>query len=154
MLTLRRGVRRRAVLAMALTACVLGALAKAQEAGRPKHVLVLNSTRQNEQFYVVSEREVPKLVAEGLGERVEYYTEYFDFHRFPHPDYEGVYLDFLRQKYAGRRFDLLLLMGDVATDFASSHRNVLFGDTPAVFYSLNPLRSPIADSTGLINRLQ
>jgi signal transduction histidine kinase len=153
MLTLRRGVRRRALLAIALTACVLGPLAKAQGADRPKQVLVLNSTRQNEQFYVVSEREVPKLLAEGLGERVDYYTEYFDYHRFPHPDYEGVYLDFLRQKYEGRRFDLLLLMGDVAMDFMSSHRDVPFSGTPAVFYSLNPPRSAIADSTGLINRL-
>ena len=38
-------------------------------------------------------------------------------------------------------------------DFMSSHRDVLFSGTPAVFYSLNPPRSPIADSTGLINRL-
>jgi signal transduction histidine kinase len=153
MLTWRRGVRRSALLASALAVCAIGPLAKAQEADRPKQVLVLNSTRQSEQFYVLSEREVPKLLAEGLGKRVDYYTEYFDFNRFPHPDYEGVYLDFLRQKYERRRFDLLLLLGDVAMDFMSSHRDVLFSSTPAVFYSLNPPRSPIADSTGLINRL-
>jgi signal transduction histidine kinase len=140
-------------LAVALTACVLGPLANADEADRPKQVLVLNSTRQAEQFYQVSERQVPKLLAEGLGERVDYYTEYFDFHRFPFPDYEGVYFDFLRRKYEGRRLDLLILMGDVAMDFMSRYRNELFAGTPAVFYSLNPPHSRIADSTGLINQL-
>src|SRR5262249_7987865 len=38
-------------------------------------------------------------------------------------------------------------------EFAASHRNDLFGGTPAVFYALNPPRSRIANSTGLMNRL-
>ena len=139
---------------MALTACVLAPRAHAQDADRPKQVLVLNSTRQNEQFYVVSEREVPKLLAEGLGGRVDYYSEFYDIHRFQHPAYEGVYLDYLRRKYEGRRFDLLLLMGDPVTDFMASHRDVLFSDTPVVFYSQAPPLSHIANSTGFVNRLQ
>ena len=154
MLTVRRGVRRQALLAMALTACVLAPLANAQDADRPKQILVLNSTRQNEQFYVVSEREMPRLLTEGLGERVDFYTEYFDFDRFPHPDYETVYLDFLRRKYKERRFDLLLVMGDPAADFVSRNRDVLFSGTPAVFYTLSPPPNPIANSTGLLNKLQ
>jgi signal transduction histidine kinase len=154
MLTWQRGVRRRVLLAAVLMACVRGSFANAQEVDRVKQVLVLNSTRQNEQFYQISEREMPELLAEGLGERVDYYTEYFDILRFPYPDYETVYLDFLRQKYAERRFDLLLLMGDAALDFMSRHRSTLFSGTPAVFYSFNPPRSRIANSTGLINRFQ
>src|SRR5262249_33443402 len=119
----------RAWLAIAVGVCVVAPRLDAREIARPKQVLMLNSTRQNEQFFVVSEREVPRLLAEGLGERVEYYTEYFDFNRFPHPHYDNVYLDFLRHKYAGRRFDLLLLMGDAAMDFMATHRNDLFVDT-------------------------
>jgi signal transduction histidine kinase len=45
------------------------------------------------------------------------------------------------------------LIGDVAIDFMSRNRNVLFHDTPAVFYSLNPSQARPANSTGLINRL-
>jgi signal transduction histidine kinase len=140
-------------LAIALTACVLGPRANAQKADRPKQVLVLNSTRLDEQFSVVTEREVPKLLAEGLEEGVDYYPEYFDFLRFPQPEYESVYRDFLRLKYEGRRFDLLILMGDSAVDFMSRERNVLFGGTPVVFYSHKPPLSRLADSTGLINQL-
>jgi signal transduction histidine kinase len=138
-------------LAIALIACVFGPLANAQEADRPKQVLVLSSTRFDEQISVVLERAVPNLLAEGLQERVDYYSEFLDFLRFPQPEYERVYLDFLRLKYEGRRFDLLILMGDVAIDFVNSHRNALFSGTPAVFYSFDPPRSRLANSTGLTN---
>src|SRR5207344_3294900 len=154
MLTVRRGVRCQALLAVALTACVLAPLASAQDAKRSKQVLVLNSARQNEQFYVVSEREMPQLLTEGLGDDVDFYTEYFDVGRFPHPDYETVYLDFLRRKYKERHLDLLLVMGDPAADFVSRNRDVLFSGTPVVFYTLSPPPHPIANSTGLLNRLQ
>ncbi len=153
MLTVRRGVRCQALLAVALTACVLAPLASAQDANRSKQVLVLNSARQNEQFYVVSEREMPRLLTEGLSDGVDFYTEYFDVGRFPHPDYETVYLDFLRRKYKERHLDLLLVMGDPAADFVSRNRDVLFSGTPVVFYTLSPPPNPIANSTGLLNKL-
>src|SRR5262245_21052516 len=123
MLTGRRGARLPASLAMALLVGALDPRSSAQPADGPTQVLVLSSTRQDEQFSVVVEREVPKLLAEGLNERVDFYAEYFDFLRFPQGDYQSVYLDFLRQKYERRRFDLLILMGDVAISFMESHRD-------------------------------
>jgi hypothetical protein len=65
-----------------LTLCVLGPRANAQDADRPKQILVLNATRPDEQFSVVAAREMPKLLAEGIKQRVDYYTEYFDYLRF------------------------------------------------------------------------
>jgi len=153
MLTFLRGIRRTALWITTLAACLFGPVAGAQEADRTKQILVLNTSRQTEQFSQVSEREIPTLLAAGLGQRIDYYTEYFDANRFPHPQYEGVYVDFLRRKYAGKRFDLLLMMGDVAMDFVSRHHDELFPDTPAVFYSLVPPLSRPANSTGLVNTL-
>ena len=149
----RRGARHRALLAIALAAGILCPLANAHAAGRPKQVLVLNSTRLDDQFSIVWAREVPKRLAEGLEERVDFYIENLDFVRFPKPEHESAYLDFLRLKYAGTRVDLLILIGEVAIDFMSRNRNVLFHGTPAVFYSLNPSQSRPANSTGLINDL-
>ena len=164
----RRDVRHRAVLAIALTASVLcprahshahaqasdpsTRLARSRQDG-PKQVLVLNATRGDDQFSVVWGRELPKLLADGLGEHVDFYVEYLDFVRFPRPEYESVYLDFLRPKYADKRFDLLIVIGEAAVDFISRNRNVIFRGTPAVFYSHAPPRSHFADSTGLINPL-
>ena len=139
---------------MALTAGVLAPPANAQEGDGPKQVIVLNSTRGDDQFSVVWGRELPKLLAEGLGERVDFYVEYFDFVRFPRPEYESASLDFLRLKYAEKRFDLLILIGEIAIDFMRRNRDVLFRGTPAVFYSHIPPRSPFANSTGLVNPLQ
>src|SRR5215510_244567 len=153
MLTLPRGVRRSALWITTLVACLFGPVAGAQEADRPKQVLVLNTARQSEQFSQVSEREIPTLLAAGLGQRIDYYTEYFDANRFPHPEYESVYVDFLRQKYKGKRFDLLLLIGGVARDFASRYRDELFSGIPVVFYSLVPPSDRPANSTGLISAI-
>ena len=149
----RRGVRHTVSWAIALAACLIGSLAHAQETNPGKReILVLNSTRQNEQFYVVSERQMPQLFAEGLGQQVNYYTEYLDANRFPLPRFEHMWVQFLRQKYAGRRFDLVLLMGDVAMDFMGRYRDELFHGAPAVFYSLNAPRNVIPNATGLLNR--
>ena len=153
MLTLPRGVRRSALWITTLAACLFGPVAGGQEADRTKQVLVLNTSRQSEQFSQVSEREIPNLLAAGIGQRIDYYTEYFDANRFPHPQYEKVYVDFLRQKYAGKHIDLLLMMGNVAMEFVSRHRDELFPGTPAVFYSLVPPLNRPANSTGLVNTL-
>ena len=149
----RRGVRRKVLLATALAACTLGPLAHAQDDDRLKRVLVLNSTRLDDQFSMVWAREVPKLLAEGLGERLDFYVDSLDVVRFPEPKHERAYLDFLRTKYAGKHVDLLILIGEGAIDFISRNRNVLFRGTPAVFYSLNPSQGRPANSTGLINQL-
>src|SRR5262245_36221679 len=153
MLTLPCGARRKALWASTLAACLFGAAARAQDVDRPKQVLVLNTARQSEQFSQVLEREVPTRLAASLGHRIDYYTDYFDANRFPHPEYETVYVDFLREKYRGKRFDLLLLIGGLATDFVSRHREELFAGIPVVFYSLAPSRDRLANSTGVINTL-
>src|SRR5688500_5052582 len=153
MLTVRPDVQRRAWFALVLTACVLGPVAHAHAADGPKQVLVLNSTRLDDQFSIVWARELPTLLGEGLGDLVDFYVESFDFVRFPRPDYEGAYLDFLHLKYAEKRFDVLIVIGDIAIDFLNRNRNVLFSETPAVFYSLNPSQRRPANSTGLTNQL-
>ena len=76
------------------------------------------------------------------GERVDLYVEYFDFVRFPRPEYESAYLDFLRLKYAEKRFDLIIVIGEVAINFMSRNQNVLFRGTPAVFLFAHLLGQP------------
>ncbi len=149
----RRDVRRMAGWAIALAACVLAPPVNAQEADRSTQILIMNSTRLEEQISGVSVRELPKLVADGLGESVDYYAEYLDFPRFPQPEYESAYVDFLLLKYKERRVDLIFVVGDIAYEFMSRHRNVLFGKTPVVFFAHRPPRSPMINSTGLISQL-
>ena len=151
---LSRGRRGRRWLAVGvIIACSLVPEAYAQEADGRRQVVVLNSTRLDDQFSVTWARELPKLLDDGLPEGVDFYAEYFDFVRFARPEYESAYLDLLRLKYGGRPIDLVIVIGALAIDFMSRHRNDLFRGTPAVFYSLTPSPSPLPNSTGLINPL-
>src|SRR5262245_12562121 len=116
MLIFRRGAPWVGCAAAVFAACIVGAVAPAQAAGSPKNVLFLSVARPDEQFSVVSEREMPKLLTEGLEANVDYYSEYLDHLRFSPAVYEQVYLDFLRRKYEAIRIDLLLVAGDFAID--------------------------------------
>src|SRR5688572_4547686 len=139
---------------VAFAACVLAPLAHAQEANSRRQVVVLNSTRPDDQFSVTWARELPRLLGNGLEEGVDFYVEDFDFVRYPQPEYANAYVDLLRLKYGGRRVDLVIVIGAQALDFMNKHRKDLFHDTPAVFYSLTLPRSRLANATGLINPIR
>jgi signal transduction histidine kinase len=133
-------------------ACVFAPLAHAQEADGRKQVVVLNSTRLDDQFSVTWARELPKLLGDGLPEGVDFYAEYFDFVRYAQPEYASAYVDLLRLKYGGKRVDLIIVIGALAIDFTNRYRKDLFRDTPAVFYSTQPI-TRLVNATGFINPL-
>src|SRR5688572_1340208 len=151
-LSLGRSVRCWLVVA-AFVACGFAPHAHAQEADSRKQVVVLNSTRLDDQFSVTWSRELPKLLGDGLPEGVDFYAEYFDFVRYARPEYENAYLDLLRLKYGGGRADLVIVLGAFAINFMSRHRNDLFPDTPTVFYSTRSA-NPLTNATGLFNPLR
>ena len=138
---------------VAWAVCVLAPPAHAQEADPRKQVVVLNSTRLDDQFSVTWARELPKLLGDGLAGGVDFYAEYFDFVRYARPEYERAYLDLLRLKFGGRRTDLVIVIGALAIDFMSRHRNDVFRETPVVFYSTRSA-DQLANSTGLHNPFQ
>ena len=80
---------------------------------------------------------------------VDYYSEFIDRARFPHTDYQKGFRDFLRVKYQDQRFDVVIAMGDVPLEFIESNRDVLFGDTPVVFFANRPSRGRLPNSTGV-----
>ena len=152
-LSLGRCVRRWLVVG-GVIACSLVPDAHAQEADGRRQVVVLNSTRPDDQFSVTWARELPRLLGNGLEEGVDFYVEDFDFVRYTLPEYESAYLNLLRLKYARRQVDLVIVIGAQAIDFMNKHRKDLFHDAPAVFHSLSPLRSRLANATGLINPIR
>ena len=82
-----------------------------------QQVLVLYSTRRDAQIATVGDRELPRILEQGLGGPLDYYSEFIDLARFPDPEYQAGFRDFLRLKYAGYRFDLVIAMQDVALEF-------------------------------------
>ena len=123
----------------------------AQEGQR--QVLVLYSTRRDAEIATIVDRELPRIVAEGLGEPLDNYSEYIDVSRFPDPAYQARFRDFLRSKYAGYRFDLVVAVQDVAVEFLANNRTELFPGTPVVFYANAKPRQRPERSTGIVVEL-
>ena len=102
---------------------------------RPTHkqVLVLYSTRPDNQFSIIGERELPRILDVGPRTDLDYYSEFIDLSRFPDPSHPILIANFLRQKYRGTRFDVVIAMQDVAVQFLKENRESLFPDVPVVY---------------------
>ena len=115
-----------------------------------KSVLVLYSTRRDSEFSTISEGELPRILDAGLDRNLDYYSEFIDVARFPEPAYKVAFGDFLRLKYQGVRFDVVIAMGDVAIEYVGTNRDGLFRETPAVFLANSRVTEVGANVTGLI----
>ena len=150
---LRRRAFGRALLAIALLLSSELAPAGVASAQDPhKQVLVLYSTRTDNQFSIIGERELPRILDVGPRTDLDYYSEFIDLARFPDPSYPIAFGDFLRQKYRGIRFDLVIAMQDVAVEFVNRNRDSLFPDAPVVFLANDRRTASVGpNSTGLIH---
>ena len=115
-----------------------------------KQVLVLYATRRDAQIAVLGDRELPRLLEQGLGETIDYYAEYLDLARFPEENYQSAVRDFLRQKYKEQRFDVVIAMHDIALQFASRYRDDVFLGAPIIFSSNTASTRRLPNSTGAI----
>jgi signal transduction histidine kinase len=134
--------------------CLIGALVphlRAEE--RQRQVLVVYSARRDAQVAAVGERDLPRLLENGLHGRLDYYSEFIDPGRFSDASYQMALARFLRQKYADHRFDAIVAVGDSATGFVAAHRNDFAGAPPIVFYSTSRTSKHPADATGVIAEL-
>jgi signal transduction histidine kinase len=117
-----------------------------------KRVLVLYSTRRDGQFSILGERELPRMLDSGSSRSLDYYAEFLDLARSPAASYRTAFSDFLRQKYPRVRFDVVIAMHDPAVRFVDEYGDALFPDTPLVFLTNTPVRTPRPNSTGVIQQ--
>ena len=75
--------------------------------------------------------------ASGAVESVEVENEYLDVTRFPDPGYQGHLAEFLRQKYAARKIDLVIAGLSSSLDFAVKYREITFPGVPIVFCAVD-----------------
>ncbi len=113
-----------------------------------KQVLVLYSLRRDVPAADVGETQLPRILRNNVPGGVDYYSEFLDRSRF-HTDYAPALRDFLRLKYEGQTFDLVIAFGDATVAFIEKNRDILFPETPVVFFSSRPLLRP-SHSTGVV----
>src|SRR5262249_20223645 len=72
----------------------------------------------------------------ACAEHVEVYNEYLDSARFPDDQHQRQLAQFLLQKYAGRRIDVVVPALAPSLDFALKYRTELFLGVPIVFSAI------------------
>jgi signal transduction histidine kinase len=138
-------------LLLVLAAAELDSTGVAWAAQLPKRVLVLYAQRRDNQLPVVGERELPRLLAAGLSEGLDYYSEFIDVARFADPVYLDALRDFLHRKYADLPFDVVITMNE-SLEFTTTNRDQLFRGIPVVFFATSPITQRIENATGIVAR--
>jgi signal transduction histidine kinase len=118
-----------------------------------KQVLVLYTTRRDAQLATVGERELPRIIENGLSAGLDYYSEFLDRARSTNDDYLQGFRDFLRLKYTAHQFDIVIAMDTTALKFVETYRRQLFPATPLVFFSDAKVSPRPANSTGVVAEL-
>jgi len=118
-----------------------------------KQVLVLYSNRRDARIVTVGDRDLPRILNAGHPNGVDYYSEFIDQVRLADTDYIAAFRNFLRLKYGGHAFDLIVAMDDNSQDFLQKTRQELFPTAPVVFFSLRKAPQRLPNSTGVIGEL-
>jgi signal transduction histidine kinase len=134
---------------LAWVTVTLGSAGSATAQDEQKRVLVVYSSRRDTQLTTLAERELPRLLSEGLGEPIDYYAEYIDLARFPDKRYQTSFREFMLSRYREQQLDLVIALQDTALEFVVQNRSLLFPDAPIVFIATSgSLR--VSNSTGLV----
>jgi two-component system, LuxR family, sensor kinase FixL len=121
--------------------------------GTEKTVLVLYGERGDLPAIGAVEESVRRFFHSSASPRIELFSEYLDFARFPEEQYGRSLARYLQDRYRGRRIDLVVPVAGSALEFALGHREELFPGVPLVFCAvdqreLEKMRLP-ADATGV-----
>src|SRR5688572_2628679 len=84
---------RRWLLLLTAASAILGPVEAVRAQDDQTQVLVLYSTRRDAEIAVVGDRELPRILEQGLPQGFDYYSEYLDRARFPDPNYHAAFLD-------------------------------------------------------------
>jgi len=98
------------------------------------------------------DRELSRLLDTALNGALDYFPEYVDTARFPDARYRAAFRDFLRLKYKGQQFDLLIAFENTSLDFAGQIRDDLAPNAPVLFSGSEPGVRRIPNSTGIIDQ--
>ncbi len=107
---------------------------------RSKTVLLFYPHEQEMASYAGLDRGLRSALQPGSTSRVEFYTEYLDFLRFPDERHRRTLVEYLRAKYSGRKIDLILVVSSLAFEFVLERGEELFPGIPIVFTSVNVKR--------------
>jgi formate hydrogenlyase transcriptional activator len=102
-----------------------------------KKVLVITTGARELPGNVIVDRSIQATLSSGSPDRIEYYSESMDLDRFPGDPYRQHLLDLYRQKYANRKFDLIMAVAVSGLSDLLKDIKEFFPGTPIVFATLD-----------------
>jgi len=120
-----------AATAVVATVFVCPAIVAAQERP-PRTVLTIHAGSQFFPANPVLDAAIREVLLSRGGMPIDYYTEYIETDRFG-PVASAALVDYVRRKYEGRHFDVVLAMTNYALQFVLENRDELFPGVPIAF---------------------
>lgn len=117
-----------------------------------KHVLLLHSARRDSVLAETGDRELSRMLDLALNGALDYFPEYVDTARFPDSQYRDAFRNFLRLKYKGQRFDLVVAFENTSLEFTRQIRDELAPEAPVVFSAVGADVKRIPNSTGIVDQ--
>ena len=140
------------VVRVALLLLLLASVASAQDA--PKKVLVLYWESKDFVGNISFDKGLQAGLFANPSSKVELFSEYLDTTRFPGEKQNELLHDYLREKYANQKIDVVVATPDPALNFVLKYRTDLFPDSPIIFVAVErpPQGVLVADPglTGII----
>jgi PAS domain S-box-containing protein len=119
------------VLAILLSAGQFPASAQVRNAAHKK-VLVFHLMRPDDASAVTNDRIYRSVLTDALPGQLDYYSEYLDLARFGGENYQIAFRDFLKEKYKGTDFNLIIGVADLR-NFLARYGAEIFPNAPVVF---------------------
>src|SRR5437764_887215 len=104
-----------------------------QPPGPARHFLMLYWYNKDYPGNVEFDQQFQAALRSGVPGGIDYYSEYLEENRFPGKEQSEFLRNYLRQKYAGRRLDVVVTNTPPPLSFLIENRDVLFPQTPIVF---------------------
>jgi signal transduction histidine kinase/ABC-type uncharacterized transport system substrate-binding protein len=130
----RGGILLGVLLLVAVALSLPGGQAVADDAAR--RVLILHSYNHTFPATSLVSDAVRKRLLGQSAQRLEIQSEFLDLANHPDAAHASRMANFLREKYAGVRFDVVVVIGFAAVPFIREHRDVVGAGVPIVFSDL------------------
>jgi signal transduction histidine kinase len=110
--------------------------AQSAQADAPRRVLVLYWDNKDYPANIRFDQSFQTALRSAPFPNIEYYPEYLESTRFPGEKQAAAFYEYLRQKYADRRIDVVVAVADPPLNFLIKHRADLFPNAPIVFLAI------------------
>jgi signal transduction histidine kinase len=145
-------MRRLFIICVALAA--LASVAMGQDSAAKKRVLVLYWDTKDFPGNISFDQGFQAGMRSETSSGWEIFSEYLDSTRFPGERQTDLLHDYLRQKYAAQKIDVVVATPDPSLEFLLKHRSDLFSDSPIVFIVVKRPPTEVLESgsglTGII----